>query len=139
MFEDLHFHLMRVVFHEHAARWNATDPGVTKPQFAVLTALARHPGMDQRSLAEAAVMTKAALAELLLRLEERDLVERQVCPEDSRRRLVSLTSAGAALIARATPVVERINAEMLAPLDEAEQATFLELLQRLRHGDTDGG
>jgi len=134
MFEDHHFHLMRVVFHEHAARWNAAAPGVTKPQYAVLAALAQEPGLDQRTLAEAAVMTKAALAELLLRLEERDLVERRVCPDDSRRRLVSLTRAGAALLDHATPIVERINAEMLAPLDEAAQATFLALLQRLRHG-----
>lgn len=136
MFEDQHFHLLRVVFHEHAARWNAASPGVTKPQYAVMAALAQDPDMDQRSLAEAAVMTKAALAELLLRLEQRQLVERRVCPEDSRRRLVSLTRAGADLFARATPVVERVNAEMLAPLDEAQQSTLLELLQRLRDGGT---
>jgi len=138
MFEDHHFHLMRVVFHEHAARWNAAAPGVTKPQYAVMAALSREPGMDQRSLAEAAVMTKAALAELLLRLEERGLVERRVSPDDSRRRLVSLTDAGGALFRQAAPIVERVNAEMLAPLDDGQQAMLLDLLQRLRRVGAQG-
>ena len=95
--------------------------------------------MDQRTLAEAAVMAKAALAELLIRLEARGLVERRACTEDSRRRLVSLTRAGASLFARASPVIEQLNAEMLAPLSEADRATLLDLLQRLRGTAQSGG
>jgi DNA-binding MarR family transcriptional regulator len=134
MFEDLHFHLMRVVFHEHTARWNALSPGLTKPQYAVLAALAHEPGLDQGSLAEAAVMTKTALAELLVRLEERGLVDRRVCPDDSRRRRVTLTPRGAELLAHAKPLADQLNAEVLAPLDDAEQATLLDLLRKLRAG-----
>ncbi|HEU4568930.1 MAG TPA: MarR family transcriptional regulator [Marmoricola sp.] len=134
MFEDQHFHLMRVVFHEHTARWNALSLGLTKPQYAVLAALAQEPGLDQGSLAEAAVMTKTALAELLVRLEERGVVERRVCQADSRRRRVSLTATGADLLARAKPLADQLNAEILAPLDAAERATLLDLLGKLRAG-----
>lgn len=132
MFEDRHFHLLRVLGHEHTARWNVASPGLTKPQYAVLAAVERHPGIDQGSLAEAAAMTKTALAELLVRLEERGLVERRADRVDSRRRLVSLLPAGAELLARATPAVEQLDAALLAPLSAADQATLLDLLQRLR-------
>ncbi|WGL52118.1 MarR family transcriptional regulator [Nocardioides sp. BP30] len=132
MFADKHFHLMRVLLHEYTAQWNAIAPGLTKPQYAVLTALAQRPGMTQGALAEAAGMTKTALAELLVRLEERGVVERRVSPDDTRCRLVSLTPTGADLVAAARPLCERLDAAFLAPLDAAEQATLLDLLQRIR-------
>jgi hypothetical protein len=34
------FHVMRQALQEHAARWQSAAPGLTKPQFAVLVALA---------------------------------------------------------------------------------------------------
>jgi DNA-binding MarR family transcriptional regulator len=132
MFDDRHFHLMRVVLHEHTARWNAISPGLTKPQYAVLAALSQEPALTQGALADAAGMTKTALAELLVRLEERGIVERRVAPDDSRCRLVSITPSGAELLARAKPLGDRLDAEFLAPLDPAEQATLLDLLRRLR-------
>ncbi|WP_017932725.1 MarR family winged helix-turn-helix transcriptional regulator [Nocardioides sp. Iso805N] len=132
MFADKHFHLMRVVMHEYTARWNAVTPGLTKPQYAVLAALAQQPGLTQSALAEAAGMTKTALAELLVRLEERGVVERRISPHDTRCRLVSLTTTGADLLATARPLCEQLDAEFLAPLDAAERATLLDLLQRLR-------
>lgn len=49
---------------------------LTKPQYAVMRSVAEHPGIEQVALIEAAVSTKATLAEMLSRMEARGLVRR---------------------------------------------------------------
>ncbi|MEK6437880.1 MarR family winged helix-turn-helix transcriptional regulator [Pseudonocardia sp. T1-2H] len=132
MFDDQLFHVMRVVFQEHTARWSAALPELTKPQFAVLSAIAASPGIEQSALTVAAASSKATLAEMLGRLEARGLLTRTVDPGDSRRRFVSLTDEGRGVVSRAEPVADRIRDSMLSELSLEERATLLDLLRRIR-------
>jgi DNA-binding MarR family transcriptional regulator len=132
VFDDQLFHVMRVVFQEHTARWSAALPGLTKPQFAVLSAIAASPGIEQSALTVAAASSKATLAEMLGRLEARGLLTRSVDPGDSRRRFVSLTDEGRNVVSRAEPVADRIRDSMLSELSLEERATLLDLLRRIR-------
>lgn len=59
------FHLLRQLFQQHTSRWQHELPELTKPQYAVMRAIAEHPGIEQIALMEAAVSTKATLAEML--------------------------------------------------------------------------
>ena len=68
------FHLLRQLFQQHTARWQLELPDLTKPQYAVMRSIAEHPGIEQVTLTEAAVSTKATLAEMLSRMESRGLV-----------------------------------------------------------------
>jgi DNA-binding MarR family transcriptional regulator len=63
------FHLLRQLFQQHTARWQQALPDLTKPQYAVMRSIAEHPGIEQVVLIEAAVSTKATLAEMLSRME----------------------------------------------------------------------
>ena len=61
------FHLLRQLFQQHTARWQQALPDLTKPQYAVMRSVAEQPGIEQVVLIEAAVSTKATLAEMLNR------------------------------------------------------------------------
>lgn len=51
------FHQLRQLFQQHTARWQHELPDLTKPQYAVMRAIADKPGIEQVALIEAAVST----------------------------------------------------------------------------------
>ena len=121
------FHLLRQLFQQHTARWQQALPDLTKPQYAVMRSVAEHPGIEQVALIEAAVSTKATLAEMLSRMEARGLVRREHDPADKRRRFVYLTDEGEALLNRSIPQGNEVDDEFLGRLsdDEREQCSRL--------------
>ena len=50
------FHQLRQLFQQHTARWQHELPDLTKPQYAVMRAIAEHPGIEQVALIEAATL-----------------------------------------------------------------------------------
>ncbi|MDI4751797.1 FAD-binding protein, partial [Salmonella enterica subsp. enterica serovar Anatum] len=56
------------------------ERGELAPRDIVARAIAEHPGIEQVDLTEAAVSTKATLAEMLSRMENRGLVKRENDP-----------------------------------------------------------
>jgi DNA-binding MarR family transcriptional regulator len=125
------FHLLRQLFQQHTARWQHELPDLTKPQYAVIRAIAEQPGIEQVALTEAAVCTKATLAEMLSRMEKRGLVRREHDPADKRRRFVYLTTQGEALLASASPVGDRVDGEFLGRLSEEERDQFTRLVRKM--------
>ena len=47
------FHQLRQLFQQHTARWQHELPDLTKPQYAVMRAIADKPGIEQVALIEA--------------------------------------------------------------------------------------
>ncbi|ATX89190.1 MarR family transcriptional regulator [Klebsiella aerogenes] len=125
------FHLLRQLFQQHTARWQHELPELTKPQYAVMRSVAEHPGIEQVTLIEAAVSTKATLAEMLSRMEKRGLVRREHDPSDKRRRFVYLTDEGQALLANSMPQGNRVDEEFLSRLNEEERAQFSRLVLKM--------
>ena len=125
------FHLLRQLFQQHTARWQQALPELTKPQYAVLRSIAEHPGIEQVTLTEAAVSTKATLAEMLSRMERRGLVKREADPADKRRRFVFLTPDGEALLGSCTPVGNNVDEAFLGRLTAAERRQFTDLVRKM--------
>lgn len=125
------FHLLRQLFQKHTARWQHALPELTKPQYAVMRAIAEQPGIEQVTLTEAAVCTKATLAEMLSRMEKRNLVRREHDPADKRRRFVYLTAQGEALLASATPLGDNVDDEFLGRLSGEEREQFTQLVRKM--------
>ena len=103
---------------------------LTSVQFAALDAVAEQPGIDQASLAAAISFDRATIGGVVDRLEQKGLIEREISPDDRRARLLRLTGAGRRQLAAARPVVEALQAEILAPLTAKERATFLALARK---------
>jgi MarR family transcriptional regulator, lower aerobic nicotinate degradation pathway regulator len=103
--------------------------GLTPAQFGVLTVLRTHPGLGQSSLARALGFDKVTVLRVLRGLESRGLVERGPAPDNKRNMCVSLTREGEAILASAQRPAERAYKRLLAPLDRAQQAELIHLLQ----------
>ncbi|KWZ96510.1 transcriptional regulator, MarR family [Citrobacter koseri] len=125
------FHLLRQLFQQHTSRWQHELPELTKPQYAVMRAIAEHPGIEQIALMEAAVSTKATLAEMLSRMESRGLVTRESDPQDKRRRFVYLTGEGETLLTGAMPLGDRVDDEFLGRLSDDERKQFTQLVRKM--------
>ncbi|QFH68376.1 MarR family transcriptional regulator [Enterobacter sp. E76] len=125
------FHLLRQLFQQHTSRWQQAMPELTKPQYAVMRAIAEHPGIEQVALTEVAVSTKATLAEMLNRMEMRGLVRREPDPQDKRRRFVFLTAEGNALLNNCLPVGAGVDDAFLGKLSMQERKQLGELIRKM--------
>ncbi|MEH2920015.1 MarR family winged helix-turn-helix transcriptional regulator [Samsonia erythrinae] len=125
---------MRVLLQEHTARWTTLVPDLTKPQYAVLEALMISGDLDQIALGHASATTKATLTEMLGRMEQRGLIERQNDKTDKRRRIVRLTAVGEAKLVAIRPFAESITNSMMTGLSAQEQETLIALLAKVRKG-----
>lgn len=110
---------------------------LTPVQYAMLSRLATHPGIDQVSLAGLAAIDTSTGATVCARLEEKGLLERRVLPHNRRQRALSITAAGQALLDGLVPGAQRLRERLLDPLSEQEQQVFMTLLAKLVHENND--
>jgi DNA-binding MarR family transcriptional regulator len=92
--------------------------GLTGAQYAVLSVLARDPGMSGADLARACNTTPQAMNGVLATLERDGLVERHPHPTHGRILQVALTREGERRLEAATPAVralEEVIEEDLSP------------------------
>lgn len=113
------------------ARMQAAGFDMTSVQFAALDAIAQQPGIDQASLAAGISFDRATIGGVVDRLEQKGLVQRQVSARDRRARQLLPTPQGRRLLKACRPVVEALQAEILAPLSGAERATFQALARKV--------
>ena len=106
---------------------------LTPVQYAILSRLAEHPGIDQVSLAGLAAIDTSTGATVCARLEEKGLLERRVIPHNRRQRSLTITAAGQALLDVLVPGAQRLRQRLLDPLSAEEQRLFMGLLAKLVH------
>ena len=102
--------------------------GLSVAQFDVLAQVGAHEGLTQQELADALLVTKGNVCQLVERMEQAGLVARQ---QEGRCKRLYLTERGRALWEQAVPAQERLIAERFAALDGAEQRSLHALLRQL--------
>jgi DNA-binding MarR family transcriptional regulator len=112
------------------AQTQAAGLDLTSVQFAALDAIAEQPGVDQASLAATISFDRATIGGVIDRLELKRLVRRVVSAQDRRARQLHLTPDGEQLLVACRPVVEALQADILAALSAAERAAFLALASK---------
>jgi DNA-binding MarR family transcriptional regulator len=115
------------------SQWNL-DAG----SFDVLFTLVRSGApysLSPTELAASSMVSTAAVAQRLNRLDAAGLVRREPSRVDGRGRVVTLTPEGKALADKALPSHLTAEEEFLAPLDAAERAQLNGLLDRLLGAD----
>jgi DNA-binding MarR family transcriptional regulator len=98
--------------------------GLTALQYTALTVLERHPDLTSAQLARNSFVTAQSMADMVVALESRGLVERHRDAADRRRLVLALTDDGKALLRRHRGKVTALEQEMLSSLS-AEQAAEL--------------
>ena len=110
-----------------------SDYGSTLARFDLLAQLARFPeGLRMVELSRRLLMTGANVTLLTDQLEAEGLVRRTADPDDGRAYRIKLTSKGRRQFDTMAVAHEAWIRERFAVLDEAEQATLLQLLNRLK-------
>ncbi len=72
---------------------------------------------------------------LIDKLIKKDLVERQVCPDNRRKIELFITQPGLDLLSELDPITEQNNAQILQNFTENEIETFNNLLDKLRQNE----
>ena len=112
------------------AQTQAAGIELTSVQFAALDAIEQQPDIDQASLAATIGFDRATIGGVIDRLEQKGLVRRVVSVQDRRARRLHLTPEGEQLLVACRPVVEALQADILAPLSRAERAAFIALASK---------
>ena len=115
----------------------AAGHDLTPVQFAALDALHSHSGIDQGQLSALIAYDRATIGGVVDRLEQKGLVRREISRHDRRAREVSLTPEGERVFSELLPLVRRLQADILAPLDDAERAQFMALARKALVGRAD--
>ncbi|MCI2419588.1 MarR family transcriptional regulator [Saccharopolyspora sp. K220] len=98
----------------------SAEHGLSVSEYTVLDVLSRQDGFHLRmhQLANAVVLSQSATTRLVNRLEDRDLLQRYLCPTDRRGIYTELTPQGRALLESSRPTHDRVINEALAEAAE---------------------
>jgi len=95
--------------------------GITAAQFSLLSVIRHEPGLSGAELAEDSMLTQQTTSEIIRLLERQKLVERRADPADGRARRIYLTRAGQKMLVAADERVDRLEAQTVVSLDDAER------------------
>ena len=109
--------------------------GLTPTQFAAVAKLREAGPLSQNLLGRETAMDSATIKGVVSRLRDRGIVESVHDDGDRRRLIVALTPEGRRLSNRCIKVAARISELTVAPLDPAERAAIIKLLDRIADGD----
>ena len=108
--------------------------GLTPGSFGVLTLIRANPGITQVALAAAFGVDKSTLSPVVVRLEARGLVRREVSPRDRRRHALYLMAGAEPRYLAARERVRTFEADVASRLTRSEQRELARLLSKLQGG-----
>lgn len=108
------------------------EVGITRPQWQVLTLVARHPGINQGALAELLEVEPITTGRMIDRLQDAALVERRPDPADRRAWRLHLTEKGEGQLALMLPLAAETLAAALDGIDEPDRAALMAMLEQIR-------
>ncbi|GAB3432124.1 MarR family transcriptional regulator [Massilia solisilvae] len=106
--------------------------GLTHAQFDILATLGNTAGMSYKELGERTLITKGTLTDVIERLEQKHLVERERSSGDKRSFFVRLTPQGQALFGEVFPKVVEHGKKLFANYGAADFDQLDEALLTLR-------
>ena len=106
--------------------------GLTALQYTALTVLERHPDLTSAQLARNSFVTAQTMADMVVILCERGLIDRHRDRTDRRRLVLALTTQGRKLLKAYRGEVAALEAEMLAPLTQRQAAQLRTSLSACR-------
>lgn len=105
--------------------------GLSLAEWRVLVHLQRCGKVSIREIHDCVNLEKPRVSRAVSRLEGQGLVEKVPAPDDGRLVAISLTPTGQQALNRIVPAVQAVEARLLAALTPAEQAAFLDMLERM--------
>ena len=101
---------------------------LTKQQFIVLAAVEQNEGISQTDLVALTGIDRSTLAEMLRRMIDKGLLNRERIESDQRANAVRLGAAGRKALKSARTASERVEKTLLSPLSASDRAKFSRML-----------
>ncbi|WP_225993591.1 MarR family winged helix-turn-helix transcriptional regulator [Actinomadura rudentiformis] len=119
-------YVARRLYQSYVALWTRlVDPVLTGPQFAVLTAVNKYPGVDQGSLAASVALDRSTMADIVRRLEDNGLIVRHTATHDGRRKLLYLTDEGERRLDEVNRRARRLDEDLMRGHSAADRDRWL--------------
>lgn len=123
----------------HTRYWTSEFDGIlTGPQYAVLAAVGRWPGIDQKRAGELASLDKSSAADVVGRLADLGWLVRDQDVSDQRRRVLRLSPPSRAGLRGITLRVQHVQQQLTSHLTEPEVAEFIRLLAKVAYRSSSG-
>jgi MarR family transcriptional regulator, lower aerobic nicotinate degradation pathway regulator len=110
------------------------DAGVRHAHYSVLATIVEVGPASQAALGRLIGLDRSDMVAVLNDLAADGYVERNPDPDDRRRNVVRITSAGRGALRRFDKMVAAADAELLSPLSAAEREQLRALLERVATG-----
>ncbi len=126
-------HLLHLVeqFAEDIFGRSIGDLGITTRQYVVLSVVDGLKDPSQTKLCEISGIDRSTLADIVHRLVVRGLLTRRRTREDVRMYAVRITPEGKAVLKKAQPIAQKVDAAVLKCLTASECETFNSLLRKV--------
>jgi len=115
------------IFH---AEVEAAGHDLTPVQYAALSTIKTHPGIDQVTLAGLIAYDRTTITGVVDRLVQKGLLARQANSRDRRAHVLQITDQGRRTLRGIEPAVEAAQRTMLRGLTADEADTFMRLLRK---------
>lgn len=124
-------HLLRRALQKYNRAWQKSIKSLSPQQYASLIAIRELPGLNQSRLSRMTAIDSSTLAEMLSRMEKRQLLVRKEAPNNSRHNQLQLTESGLEAMAEVKPIEKAVKEEVIGGLSAEETATLVALLQKI--------
>jgi DNA-binding MarR family transcriptional regulator len=107
------------------------EPGasdLTKQQYTVLAAVEQNEGMSQTDLVNITGIDRSTLAEMIRRMIEKGLLDRERTEADQRANAVRIASGGRKALRGARSASERVERALLSGLSSTDRSRFVRML-----------
>ncbi len=110
---------------QHLKKWN-----LSIAQFDVLAQIGSQKRLSQQELADKLLVTKGNITQLLSKLENMGLIQRE---QEWKTKYLSLTKKGKELFEEVVPLQEQFQASQFRKLNQEEKKQLLELLRKIQN------
>jgi DNA-binding MarR family transcriptional regulator len=107
------------------------EPGasdLTKQQFTVLAAVEHHEGISQTDLVNLTGIDRSTLAEMIRRMIEKGLLDRERTEADQRANAVHLATLGRKALRSARQASERVERTLLSAIPAGDRGKLVKML-----------
>ncbi len=110
--------------------------GISPAQVVYVDYLARHAPCSLKQLTEGLGFRPASVSVMIKMLEQKNMISREVNPDDKRSIILSLSERGQRTYAKIDQFRKKKADALLAQLSDTEVETFLALLQKMVQTNT---
>jgi len=123
----------------HRAEQSATDifsriapAGLLTPrQFAILAAIEANQGLSQTGLVENTGIDRSTLADIIRRMLDKGLIQRERTADDARAYAVHLTRKGGNMLKKMRPYADEVDRQIVQAIPSEQRKLFLSLLNHM--------